>query len=150
MGHTALMPRNLALALLAIASSIAAGCGSDDSEPSPGGQSGAREVQKAEPKAKSVRAQMIDCIERELGYDVTTGEDPHKLSIKSSNGKRQAVVVIHPDAAAARKAVARTLSKELNAVVFGRAELILDAARDTEAGIIANCVAGGYNRPRQR
>ncbi len=141
-----------ALAVLVVAGLVATGCGSDDTEPGSDGQSDAARSGKAKPKKrKSARAQMVKCIESELGFDVKAGDDPHRLSVKNPKGKRQAVVIVHPDAAAARRAVMRTLEKEgMNAVAFGRAEFIRHAAGDTEAGVIANCVAIQYNRPRRR
>lgn len=145
------MHRNrAALAILATAGLIAAGCGSDDdTEPTPDAQPEAAQVEKAKPKRTSVRARMIDCIDDALGYDVTTEKGPHELSVEDAKDKLQAVIVIHPDAGAARNAVARTLSTGTNAVVFGRAELIQHAAGDTETGVLANCVATQYNRPRR-
>lgn len=139
----------VALVVLLLAGLVATGCGSDDPEPSSDGQPEAAQVEKPKPKTKSVRQRMVDCIEGELGFDVTPGDDPDRLSVKNADDKLQAVVVIHPDAGAARKAVGRTLSSGMNAVVFGRAEFIRRAAGDTETGVIANCVALQYNRPRR-
>lgn len=149
-GQTALMHRTrVALAVLASASLIAVGCGSDDAEPNAETQPNAAPATNGEPKPKkSVRMQMVGCIEDELGYEVTTDDGPHNLSLKSPDGKLEGVVIVHDDAAAARKAVDRTLGGGRNAVVFGRAEFIRHAADDTEAGVIANCVALAYNRPR--
>ena len=149
------MHRNrVALAVLATTGLIATGCGSDDdTEPNSAGQSGAAEAGKAdnaEPKRKSRRAQMVQCIEGELGSEVKSDGGPHRLSVKGANGKRQAVIVIHDDVGAARKAVGRTLQKGRNAVTFGRAEYIRGTSTDTEAGVIANCVALQYNRPQRR
>lgn len=148
----------VALAALVSVALIAAGCGSDDEEPNSEAKrdSSARaektrtagKAEKAEPKRGSVRGQMVECIESGVGYDVSAGDDdPHRLSVKSSDGKLQAVVVVHSDVAAARKAVAKTVEQDdLDAVTFGRAELILRAAKGNEAGVMANCVAAGYNR----
>jgi hypothetical protein len=145
------MHRNrVALAVLVTAGFIATGCGSDDAEPNSGRTSEAAQAEKAKPKPKSARAQMVECIESELGYDVTSDDDPHNLSVKNPNGKLEAVVIVHPDIGAARRAVAQTLEGGSNAVVFGRAEFIRHAVKDTEAGVIANCVALEYNRPRRR
>jgi hypothetical protein len=144
------MPRNrVALAALVIAGVIATGCGSDDdTEPNSDGQPKAGQAENAKPPPKkSARGQMVECIESELGFEAKADDDPDKLSVKSPDGKLKAVVVIHPDVGVARKAVAQTLNKGVNAVVFGRAEFIRHAASDTEAGVIANCVAIQYNRP---
>ena len=142
------MHRNrAALAVLVIAGFIATGCGSDDAEPTSDSQPKAGQAKNAKPPPKSARGQMVECIESELGFDAKADDDPDKLSVKSPNGKLKAVVAIHTDAGAARKAVAQTLNKGVNAVVFGRAEFIRHAASDTEAGVIANCVAIEYNRP---
>ncbi|MFP5363851.1 MAG: hypothetical protein ACLGI5_14095 [Thermoleophilia bacterium] len=139
----------VALVVLVLAGLVAAGCGSDDPEPSSDSSPEAAQVETAKPKTKSVRQQMVDCIENDLGFDVTPGDDPDRLSVESPDDELQAVIVIHPDAGAARKAVGRTLSSGMNAVVFGRAEFIRRAAGDTESGVIANCVALQYNRPRR-
>ncbi|HEV2785522.1 MAG TPA: hypothetical protein VGV67_03980 [Solirubrobacteraceae bacterium] len=163
-GQTAVMHRNrLALTVVVIAGLIATGCGSDDTESDSGkAPEGAQveneapkndEPKNDEPTGKSARAQMTECIEGELGFDVSSDEsaddDAHNLSVKSSDGKLQASVIVHPDVGAARKSTAQTLNKGLNAVPFGRVEFIRRAANDTEAGVIANCVAVEYNRPRR-
>lgn len=149
---------HLALTALAVAGLIATGCGSDDDDSSSDGkQSGAAQVKTAEskpkaaakPKAKKkgVRATMVDCIEDELGFKVAPDDaDPNTLMVDNPAGKLQAVIVIHNDAGSARSAVEETLGKGRNAVVFGRAELRRYAANDTDTGVIANCVAAGYNR----
>lgn len=140
----------LALSVLATAGLIVAGCGSDDdTEPKSDGQPEAAQVEKAEPKPKSARAQMVECIESELGFDVASDAEPDKLSVNGPDDKLKAVIVVHPDAGAARRAVAQTLETGTNAVVFGRAEFIRRAATDTEAGVIVNCIAVEYNRPRR-
>jgi hypothetical protein len=145
------MHRNrVALAVVVVAGFIATGCGSDDGNPEPNSDSPPKAGQGENakpPPSKSARGQMVECIESELGFEVKPDGDPDKLSVKDPNDKLKAVVVIHPDAGAARKAVAQTLNKGVNAVVFGRAEFIRHAASDTEAGVIANCVAIEYNRP---
>ncbi len=142
----------VALVALVVAGLIAGGCGSDD-DPEPQSERPRSEAAQDEkdkpdkPQRKSVRAQMIECIEGELGFEVAPEDDPDSLAVKGSGGERKAVVVIHSDVGAARKAVARTLSKGTNAVTFGRAEFIRHKADDTEAGVIANCVSIQYNRP---
>jgi hypothetical protein len=147
-----------ALTALVLATLVATGCGSDDDDSEPKAdkqQSEAAQVQttgsapKPKPKAKKgVRAEMVECIEGELGFEVAAGDaDPNKLDVDDPKGKLQTVIVIHNDAGAARSAVDKTLAGGKNAVVFGRAELIRHGANDTETGVIANCVAAGYNRP---
>jgi hypothetical protein len=145
------MHRNrVALAMLVTVGLAATGCGSDDTEPdSDTRPAAAARAEKAKPKRESARAQTVKCIESELGYEVTSDDDSDKLSIKTTQGDLDAVVVVHPNAGAARKAVDKTLEGGLNAVVFGRAEFIRHGADDTEAGGIANCVAIAYNRPRR-
>jgi hypothetical protein len=143
------MQRNcVTLATLLVVGLIAAGCGSDDdTEPKSDGPAAA-ETKKAKPHSPtSARGKMVDCVESELGFEMKPGDDPDKLSIKSEDGKLKADVVIHSDVGAARTAVAQTLNRGVNAVTFGRAEFIRRGADDTEAGVIANCVAIQYNRP---
>jgi hypothetical protein len=137
----------VALVVLVTAGLLATGCGSDDDkEPnSDSSRSEAARTENAKPKRKSVRAQMVKCIEDELGYDVASDDD--RLSVDNPKGKLQAVIVIHSDAGAARSAVGKTLETGRNAVVFGRAEFIRHAADDTSAGVIANCLQLAYNRP---
>jgi hypothetical protein len=149
----------LALTTLAVAALIASGCGSDDDSDSKSGEQPSKAAQtrtndskaKSEPAPKAkkgVRAKMVDCIESELGFDVAPDDaDPNRLKVDDADDKLQTVIVIHDDAGAARRAVEKTLGGGRNAVVFGRAELIRYAANDTETGVIANCVAAGYNRP---
>ena len=138
----------VALAALVTAGLIVAGCGSDDDPaPTSDGKPKAAQVENDKPKPKSARAQMIECIESELGLDVASDAEPDKLSVNGANDKVKAVIVVHPNAGAARRAVAQTLETGTNAVVFGRVEFIRRAATDTEAGVIANCIAIEYNRP---
>lgn len=143
----------IALAVLLSAGLIATGCGSDDdAEPDSQGGSNATQAQesdsKAKPKKKSVRETMVGCIEGELGSDIETDDgDDNRLTVKGSDDKALAVIVIHSDVGAAKKAVAQTLETGTNAVTFGRAEFIRRSADDTEAGVIANCLQQAYNRP---
>lgn len=145
----------VALAVLLSAGLIATGCGSDDDpEPSSESQGGSNATQAQEsgskPKTakKSVRETMVDCIEGELGSDVETDDgDDNRLTVKGSEDKALAVIVIHSDVGAAKKAVGKTLESGTNAVTFGRAEFIRRSAGDTEAGVIANCLQQAYNRP---
>jgi len=139
----------VALTVLVTAGLIVGGCGSDDdTEPTSDGQPKAAQGEKDKPQPKSARAQMVQCIESELGFEVGSDAEPDKLSVKGPGDKLKAVIVIHPNAGAARKAVAQTLETGTNAVVFGRAEFIRrGVATDTEAGVIANCIAVEYNRP---
>jgi hypothetical protein len=141
----------IALAVLLSAGLIATGCGSDDeAEPKSAGGATTTQAKKSESKSdtKSVRESMVECIEGELGSDVETDDsDDNRLTVKGSGDKVLAVVVIHSDAGAAKKAVAKTLEGGSNAVVFGRAEFIRRSASDTEAGVIANCLQQAYNSP---
>jgi len=144
-----------ALAALLSAGLIATGCGSDDDpEPNSDGRPEAAQVEESESESKpkpkpkrSVRSQMVGCIEGELGSDVATDDDDaNRLSVNGAGDKALAVIVIHSDVGAARKAVAKTLEGGSNAVTFGRAEFIRRSADDTEAGVIANCLQQAYNR----
>jgi hypothetical protein len=132
-----------ALAALAIAGLIVAGCGSDDTK----SKSGTVRPEHAAPKSKSARARMIACIKGQLGFDVTPGDDPDNLSITGPQGKLKANVVIYPNAGAAARAVVQTQNKGVDAVSFGRAEFIRRAAGDSESGVILDCVSVQYARP---
>lgn len=147
--QTVLVHRNrLALVVILAAALVAIGCGSEDPQSTSERQSQAgRAEDRAEtPKLKpnSARAQMIECIEA-AGFEVTTDDKPTpKLSFKSPGGTLEAVTVIHPNRAAARKSAVRGQRKGVNVVAFGRAEVIRHAAKDAEAGVIVNCVAAEY------
>lgn len=147
-----MQPNRLAVTTLIIAGLMAAGCGSDDDEAEPrsGGGSEAGQVKanesKPKTKTKSVRATMIECIEDEVGFEVAPDDDdPHRLMVENASDKLQAVIRIHNDARTAQRSTDRALSKGINSVAFGRAELIKHAAGNTETGIIANCVSVNYN-----
>lgn len=150
------MHRNrLAVTTFVVVGLVAAGCGSDDDEAKPrsgGDGSEARQVKtnesapKAKRKTKGVRATMIECIEDKLGFDVAPDDDDrNRLMVENASGKLQAVIRIHNDAGTAQRSTDRALSKGINAVAFGRAELIQRAAGSTETGVIANCVSLNYN-----
>lgn len=155
------MHRNrLGFTTFVIAGVMAAGCGSDEDEAEPrsgGDGSEAGQVKtneserkaktKTKPKTKGVRATMIECIEGELGFEVAPDDDdPNRLMVENASGKLQAVIRIHNDAGTAQRSTDRALSKGINSVAFGRAELIKHAAGNTDTGIIANCVSVNYNR----
>lgn len=151
------MHRNrLAVSTFVIAGLIAAGCGSGDDEAEPrsggdGSQAGQVKTNESEPQAKpktrGVRATMVECIEGELGFEVAPADDdPDRLMVENASGKLQAVIRIHNDAGTAQRSTDRALSKGINSVAFGRAELIKHAAGNTDTGIIANCVSVNYNR----
>ncbi len=140
-----------ALAVL-IAGVIAAGCGSDQESESEGADESNSPAQadKQKPK-KSARAQMVECIERD-GMDVTHDDQDAatatEYTVEGDKGKKmKAVVKIHSNRDDAKRSSAQAGEKKfLNSVPFGRAELIVHAATNTEAGIIANCVSAEYNK----
>lgn len=141
-------PHQAALVVLVTAGLIATGCGTEDTETNSdvGGQPDAAEVEP-ESKPKSARAQMVECIEG-VGYKVISEhDDPNNLSVNSPNGTLEAVVIVHPSDAAAAKSAAQGRDKDdLDAAAYGRAELVLHAAKETEARVIASCVADEYDR----
>ena len=153
-------PYKLCLAFL-LAAAFAVGCGDDD-EPASGGaaseqteQAGAGEkgengekAEAAKPKRKSARAEMVSCIEDE-GFEVShEGDDEEKATnyTVEADGKKKAEIIIHSnrnDAAGAAKRAGE--EKGINSIPFGRVEFRNnDDATNTEAGVLANCVAEAY------
>lgn len=146
------------LLALVLAAALAAGCGDDD-EPSNGGGSASEQAEqsdkgeqaegaKAKPKKKSARAEMVSCIEDE-GFDVShEGDDAEKATnyTVQRGGKKKAEIIIHSnknDAAGAARKVGE--AKGINSIPFGRVEFRNnDDATNTEAGVLANCVAEAY------
>ncbi|HEV2774875.1 MAG TPA: hypothetical protein VGV90_04725 [Solirubrobacteraceae bacterium] len=155
-------PLKLFLALV-LAATLAAGCGSDDDSPDGGGGGGAASEQAengenseqadgsnpaAKPKKKSARAEMVSCMEDE-GFEVShEGDDEEKATnyTVEAGGKKKAEIIIHSnknDAAGAARKVGE--EKGINSIPFGRVEFRNnDDATDTEAGVLANCVAEAY------
>jgi len=147
-------PFTLLLAFV-LAAALAAGCGDDDS--SNGGGGGSEQSQQSEqaegsesaakPKKRSVRAEMIGCIEDE-GFEASHEGDPEKATNYTieAGGKKKAEIIIHAnrnDAAGSAKRIGE--EKGINSIPFGRAEFRrADTATDTEAGRLANCVAEAY------
>jgi len=149
-------PLKLFLAVV-LTAALAAGCGSDDdsSNGGGGGGSGGGAAEKAESpakaaktKKKSARSEMVTCMEDE-GFEVShEGDDEEKATNYTieAGGKKKAEIIIHSNkndaAGSARKAGEE---KGINAIPFGRTEFRRnDAATDTEAGVLANCVAEAY------
>lgn len=151
-------PFKLFLAFV-LAAALAAGCGDDDSSNGGGdGGGGSEQAEKAEksegsqpaakPKKKSVRGEMIGCIEDE-GFEVShEGDDEEKATNYTieAGGKKKAEIILHANrndaAGSARKAGE---DKGINSVPFGRAEFRrADTATDREAGVLANCIAEAY------
>ena len=149
-------PLNLVLVLV-LAAALAAGCGGDDDSSSGGGGDGSEKTEKADngatpsakpKKKKSARAEMVKCIEDE-GFEVShKGDDEEKATnyTVERGGKKKADIIIHSnknDAAGAARKVGE--EKGVNSIPFGRVEFRNnDAATDTEAGLLANCVAEAY------
>jgi hypothetical protein len=156
-------PHKLCLAFL-LAAAFAVGCGDDD-EPSSGGAASEQTEQAenaenaekgetaegskaAKPKKKSARAEMVSCIEDE-GFGVShEGDDEEKATNYTieAGGKKKAEIIIHSNkndaAGAAQKAGEE---KGINSIPFGRVEFRNnDDATNTEAGVLANCVAEAY------
>ena len=155
-------PLKLVLALL-LAAALAAGCGGDDDSSSGGGGEGSEKTEKTEKaekadngatpsakpkKKKSARAEMVKCMEDE-GFEVDhEGDDAEKATnyTVEGGGKKKAEIIIHSNkndaAGAARKAGEE---KGINSIPFGRVEFRNnDDATNTEAGVLANCVAEAY------
>jgi hypothetical protein len=156
-------PCKLLLAFV-LAAAFAAGCGDDD-EPANGaasppaeqaqngekaddGDGAEREKPAGKPKKKSARAEMVECIEDE-GFDVShKGDDEEKATnyTVEAGGKKKAEIIIHSnenDAAGAAKKAGE--EKAINSIPFGRVEFRNnDDATNTEAGVLANCVAEAY------
>ena len=145
-------PLKIFLAVV-LAAGIATGCGSDDESPNAesGGSDAPKRSAKASeaPKPTSARGQMVRCMER-AGFDVSHKDQDAATATNytiggDEPGSRKAVVVIHPNRDdAERSSIRAGEDKGLNAVAFGRAEFIRYKATDTEAGVLANCVAEGY------
>jgi hypothetical protein len=148
-----------------LAAAFAVGCGDDD-EPANGGAAsqpaeqaengekaddgdGAASAKPADkPKKQSARAEMVECIEDE-GFDVShKGDDEEKATnyTVEAGGKKKAEIIIHSnenDAAGAAKKAGE--EKAINSIPFGRVEFRNnDDATNTEAGVLANCVAEAY------
>ena len=152
-------PFKLVLAFV-LAAAFAVGCGDDD-EPSNGGAGASEQAEQAQngekgegseaaakPKKKSARAEMVSCIEDE-GFDVShEGDDEEKATNYTieRRGKKKADIIIHSnqnDAAGAAKKAGE--EKGINSIPFGRVEFRNnDDATNTEAGVLANCVAEAY------
>ncbi len=153
-------PFKLLLAFL-LAAAFAVGCGDDD-EPSNGGGGASEQAEQAEqdekgdkaegakakPKKQSARAEMVGCMEDE-GFEVShEGDDEEKATnyTVEAGGKKKAEIIIHSnkaDAAGAARKVGE--SKGVNSIPFGRVEFRNnDDATNTEAGVLANCVAEAY------
>jgi hypothetical protein len=137
-----------------LAATLAAGCGSDDTSPSGGGGAGATATSKssakpAEVKSTSTRGKLLTCM-RDAGFQVThEGQDEStatNYTVAGDDAKsKKAVIVIHSNRGEAVRAATKAgEEKGLNTVPFGRAVFIRYAATDTEAGVLANCVAEQY------
>lgn len=152
-------PLKFVLAVL-LAATFAAGCGSDDDSSNGGnaggaggGGGGSTQAESAAPDAKpsakrSVRAEMVRCIER-AGFEVThEGDDAEKATNYTieARGSKKAEIIIHANRNdAAGSAVRAGEDKGINSVPFGRAEFRrADTASNSEAGELANCVAEAY------
>jgi len=149
-------PLKLVLVVV-LAAALAVGCGSDDDSSGGGGGSGGSDKPKpkasangadAKPKKKSARAEMVKCMEDE-GFEVShEGDDEEKATNYTieAGGKKKAEIIIHSnknDAAGTARKVGE--EKGVNSIPFGRVEFRNnDAATDTEAGVLANCVAEAY------
>jgi len=147
-------PVKLFLALV-LAAGFAAGCGSDDDSSSGGGGSAGSDkattsAPAAKPKKASARAELVTCIE-DGGFEVTHEGDDDATATNytiEAGGSKKAEIIIHSnknDAAVSSRKAGE--DKGINAIPFGRTEFRRgDAATDTEAGVLANCVSGAYVR----
>ena len=147
-------PFKLVLALV-LAAGFAAGCGSDDdSSKDGGGSAGSRQgrphpTPAAKPKKKaSARAEMVTCME-DGGFEVTHEGDDDATATNytiEAGGSKKAEIIIHSNKNdATRSANKAGEEKGINAIPFGRTEFRRgDAATNTEAGVLANCVAEAY------
>lgn len=149
-------PIKIILALV-LAAGVAAGCGSDDDSPS--GDSGGSDTptttattarSSEPPKRSTARGKMVNCIER-AGFEVThKDQDAAKATNYTIEGddpgsSKKAEIVIHPNRDdAERSSIKAGEEKGINALAFGRAEFIRHESTDTEAGVLANCIAGAY------
>lgn len=146
-------PLKLILALV-LAAGVATGCGSDDD--SPNGDSGGSDTpttaaQSSEPpKRSTARGKMVNCIER-AGFEVTHKDQDaatatnYTVEGDDPGSSKKAEVVIHPNRDdAERSSIKAGEEKGINALAFGRAEFIRHESSDTEAGVLANCIAGAY------
>ena len=146
-------PFKLVLALV-LAAGFAAGCGSDDDSSKDGGGSAAADkattsTPAAKPKKKaSARAEMVTCME-DGGFEVTHEGDDDATATNytiEAGGSKKAEIIIHSNKNdATRSANKAGEEKGINAIPFGRTEFRRgDAATNTEAGVLANCVAEAY------
>jgi hypothetical protein len=149
--------RHATLSILIAAVIAAAGCGSDDkpksgaadTPKSPAAAKPETKAKSAAPKPTSARAKLVNCIV-DKGFEVThAGQDAATATTytvpSGDGGRATAVIKIHSSRDEARSSVRRAGEERgVNAVPFGRAEFIREAATDTEAGVILNCVSLAY------
>lgn len=154
-------PLKIVLAVL-LAAAFAAGCGSDDESSNGngdgaaanGGGGGASTQAEGSPAAgrsspkRSVRAEMVKCME-DAGFEVThEGDDAEKATNYTieAGGSKKAEIIIHANRNdATGSAVRAGEERAINSVPFGRAEFRrADTATNSEAGVLANCVAEAY------
>ena len=148
-------PLKTLLAVL-LAAALAAGCGSDDDSSNANGNGGGGAAENADGPAqtttttakRSARATMVKCME-DAGFQVShEGDDEERATNYTieAGGSKKAEIIIHSNkndaAGSARRAGEE---KGLNSIPFGRTEFRRgDDATDTEAGVLANCVAEAY------